>query len=57
MCEYQYPVMVLPRGNFCVGLGVQASKETGRKLKFDKLLSLGGVFDGFLVASSVLGRG
>ena len=27
-------------GDFCVGLGVQASKETARKLKFNKLLSL-----------------
>ena len=27
-------------GDFCVGLGVQASKETVRKLKFNKLLSL-----------------
>ena len=27
-------------GHFCVGLGVQASKETARKLKFNKLLSL-----------------
>ena len=26
--------------DFCVGLGVQASKETARKLKFNKLLSL-----------------
>ena len=32
--------MVLPPGDFCVGLGVQASKETARKLKFNKLLSL-----------------
>ena len=27
-------------GDLCVGLGVQASKETARKLKFNKLLSL-----------------
>ena len=27
-------------GDFCVGLSVQASKETARKLKFNKLLSL-----------------
>ena len=27
-------------GDFCVGLGVQASKEIARKLKFNKLLSL-----------------
>ena len=27
-------------GDFCVGLGVQAGKETARKLKFNKLLSL-----------------
>ena len=27
-------------GDFCVGLGVQASKETARKLKFNELLSL-----------------
>ena len=27
-------------GDFCVGLGVQASKETARKLKLNKLLSL-----------------
>ena len=27
-------------GGFCVGLVVQASKETARKLKFNKLLSL-----------------
>ena len=27
-------------GDFCVGLGVQVSKETARKLKFNKLLSL-----------------
>ena len=26
-------------GDFCVGLGVQASKETARKLKFYNLLS------------------
>ena len=26
-------------GDFCVGLGVQASKETARKLKVNKLLS------------------
>ena len=25
-------------GDFCVGLGVQASEETARKLKFNKLL-------------------
>ena len=25
-------------GDFCVGLGVQVSKETARKLKFNKLL-------------------
>ena len=29
-----------PLGDFCVGLGVQASKETARKLKFNKLLFL-----------------
>ena len=29
-----------PLRYFCVGLGVQASKETARKLKFNKLLSL-----------------
>ena len=34
-----------------VGLGVQASKETARKLKFNKLLS------GFLLRHSVLGKG
>ena len=34
------PVMALSPGNFCAGLGVQASKETARKLKFGKLLSL-----------------
>ena len=27
-------------GDFCVGLGVQASKETARKFKLNKLLSL-----------------
>ena len=27
-------------GDFCVGLGVQASKETARKLKSSKLLPL-----------------
>ena len=27
--------------------GVQASKETAKKLKFSKLYPLGGVFDGF----------
>ena len=27
-------------GDFCVGLGVQASKETAQKLKFNQLLSL-----------------
>ena len=37
--------MVLPPpspspGDFCVGLGVQASKEAARKLKFNELLSL-----------------
>ena len=34
--------MVLPphSGDFCVDLGVQDSKETARKLKFNKLLSL-----------------
>ena len=32
--------MVLPPEDFCVGLGVQASKETTRKLKFNKLLSV-----------------
>ena len=32
--------MVLPLGGLCVGLGVQASEETARKLKFNKLLSL-----------------
>ena len=37
MCGYQYPVMVL---HILVGLSVQASKETSRKLKFNKLLSL-----------------
>ena len=30
----------IPPRYFCVGLGVQASKETVRKLKFNKLLSL-----------------
>ena len=39
-CGYQYPVMVLPPLEFCIGLAVQASKETARKLKFNKLLSL-----------------
>ena len=29
-----------PRIDFCVGLGVQASKETARKLKFRDLLCL-----------------
>ena len=47
VCGYQFPVMVLPPspppplpGDYCVGLGVQASKETARKLEFNKLLSL-----------------
>ena len=40
VCGYQYPVMVLLPGDFCVGLGVKASKETDIKLKFNKLLSL-----------------
>ena len=44
VCEYQYPVMVLPPSplprDFCVGLGVQASNKNARKLKFNKLLSL-----------------
>ena len=30
----------LPPGDFCVGLGVPASKKTARKLQFNKLLSL-----------------
>ena len=30
---------ISPR-DFCVGLGVHTSKETARKLKFNKLLSL-----------------
>ena len=30
----------LPHGDFCVCVGVQASKESARKLKFNKLLSL-----------------
>ena len=38
-CGYQYPALVLPLRDLCVGLSVQASKETARKLKF-KLLSL-----------------
>ena len=32
--------MILPAGNFCVGLGVQLSKKTARKFKSNKLLSL-----------------
>ena len=44
-------------GDFCVGLGVHASKETARKLKFDKLLSLRWCLDGFLLGPSVLGKG
>ena len=31
MCGYQYPVNNgLPPGDFCIGLGVQSSKETAR---------------------------
>ena len=43
-------------GDFCVGLGVQASKETARKLKFNKLLSLS-LKVGSLLGPSVLGKG
>ena len=42
---------------FCVCLGVQASKESARKLKFNKLLSLSGVFVGSLLGPSVLCKG
>ena len=35
-----YPPLPPLPGDFCVGLGVQASKETARKFKFNKPFSL-----------------
>ena len=40
-----------------VGLRLQASKETARKLKFNKLLSLRWCLGGFLLRPSVIGKG
>ena len=49
--------MVLPPRKFFVGLGVQASKETARKLKLSKLLSLNPTLPGLLKTHWTWGGG
>ena len=47
----------LPPGDFFVGLGVQASKETARKRNLISYYPSGGVFVGPLLGPSVLRQG